>query len=402
MKLGTPTNVPGLYQDGVAWNLRVKLKVSGVTTERRKRVEGSKSDALEALARLRREAEAECVRVANGATRLPTVGDFAPQWLKALAQRRGAVVKPAFFETRTHYLERFILPFFGNLEPKAIKPSTIEAWKDWLAEQQQRATAGKGRANPRAGQSYAKDTLQSAWSTFRAFLGWVCVRTDLPNPMRDLRFDVGGKPRVAKAVLSQAELARLLDAALAESPDIRAMMVVGFATGMRFAELSALEWRDIDLVRGTLRIERSQVGGHVGPPKTESTRRLVYLPPEIIEVLTLHQRSRVAAGPGVSPDVVFPSQRGTYRFPQVLKAPLERCCARAGINKHLTAHCMRKTANNLIRQAAGDVVARAMVGQVTTEMTFRYSEVDAAERGTAHRVAFGDVFKAAPPMGSEN
>lgn len=90
--------------------------------------------------------------------------------------------------------------------------------------------------------------------------------------------------------------------------------------------------------------------------------------------------------------LLFPSSRGTHRFPAMLKAPLARCCARAGVTKRLAAHCLRKTANNLIRQAAGDVVARAMVGHATGEMTFTYSSVDAAERNRAHRAAFGTAF----------
>jgi hypothetical protein len=53
---------------------------------------------------------------------------------------------------------------------------------------------------------------------------------------------------------------------------------------------------------------------------------------------------------------------------------------------------MRKSTNNLIRQAMGDVVAQAMVGQTTKEMTFRYSDVDASERKKAHEAAFGDAF----------
>lgn len=182
------------------------------------------------------------------------------------------------------------------------------------------------------------------------------------------------------------------------TPDIRTMLIVGFASGMRFAELSALEWPDVDLTAGTIRIERSQVGGHVGAPKTESTRRLVYLPAPVVEALRRHRHWQEAE---TQPRLVaklegrqllFPSRTGTYRFPAVLKRPLEECCRAAGISKRLTAHCMRKTANNLIRQSMGEVVARAMVGQATSEMTFRYSEVDASERARANEAAFGDAF----------
>ena len=90
--------------------------------------------------------------------------------------------------------------------------------------------------------------------------------------------------------------------------------------------------------------------------------------------------------------MVFPSRAGTYRFPAVMTRPLQKCCAVAGISKHLTSHCLRKTTNNLVRQTSGDVVARQIVGHTTKDMTLLYSTVDAAERGRAHDAAFGDAF----------
>ena len=37
----------------------------------------------------------------------------------------------------------------------------------------------------------------------------------------------------------------------------------------------------------------------------------------------------------------------------------KRCAERAGIKKHLTSHVLRRTSNNLLRQTAGDLVARS-------------------------------------------
>ena len=72
--------------------------------------------------------------------------------------------------------------------------------------------------------------------------------------------------------------------------------------------------------------------------------------------------------------------------------PLQRCGVFAGVDKRLTAHCMRRTTNNLLRQAAGDTVARAMIGHATEEMTRLSSEVDRNERARAHAAAFGGAF----------
>jgi integrase len=78
--------------------------------------------------------------------------------------------------------------------------------------------------------------------------------------------------------------------------------------------------------------------------------------------------------------LVFPSSCGTHRYPSVLIKPLERCCATAGVAKRLTAHSLRHTANNLIRQVGGDVAAQQMMGHVDGKMTDRYSQVSADEQ----------------------
>lgn len=403
MRLGQQTNVPGLYRDGKAWVLRATARTkTGVKTEKRKRLEdATQGEALLALEELRRELkeEVEHGKASREQQAAETISAYAQRWLQSLAVKRRGKIKPASIETRVRFLERFVLPFLGHLTAAEVTPSRIEEWKEWLAQQEQPERIGRAK-NPRAGEAYAHETLLTAWATMRALLSWTSIKAGVPNPAADLRFDVAGRPRQPKSALTGEEFSRLIKAAERESPDIRTMLILGFITGMRFCELSALEWRDLDLARGLLRIERSQVLGQVGPPKTEATRRDVYLPAEVVSVLREHRAwlatdaTERAQKEGAVPGLVFPSRTGGYRAPAVLKKPLRRCCQIAGIGKHLTSHCMRMTSSNLIRQAAGDAAARAMVGHAkdSAEMTFRYSDVAREERLAAQRAAFGDLL----------
>lgn len=50
---------------------------------------------------------------------------------------------------------------------------------------------------------------------------------------------------------------------------------------------------------------------------------------------------------------------------------------------------MRRTFNNLARQAAGDIVARSMTGHSTMEMTEHYSHVTLEEKNKAVVKALG-------------
>jgi len=60
----------------------------------------------------------------------------------------------------------------------------------------------------------------------------------------------------------------------------------------------------------------------------------------------------------------------------------------------VTNQCLRRTANNLIRQSAGEIAARAITGHATQAMTEHYSEVTIAEKLEAGSVAFGPLLEA--------
>lgn len=380
MQQGKPTDVPGLYRvDETTWILRVSVQRDGLTTQKRRTFRGTKAEAVRALALLQAEVETRAVAPERSATR--TLGDWTPLWLKSLAEKGNA--SDAFVVTRQQYLKTFILPKFGHRDPAGIRPSEIDDWKDGLLE-----------FRTEDGNPYAKGTLETVFGTMRLLMRFVTVKAELPrNPMTDVKFDLNGAKKAPKSTLTSVEVAALLRAAGRETPDIRAMLVLGFATGLRFCELSAVEVSDFDWERGTLEIKRSQVGGVVGEVKTAATARLIYLPPEVIDVVRTHLEW-LKTNNRVWGDVVFPSAVGSYRYPSVLQEPLRRCCEAAGIPKRLTSHCLRKTTNNLVRKAAGDTVARAMVGHATPEMTLLYSEVDRQEALAALQSAF-DVPKPA-------
>ena len=240
---------------------------------------------------------------------------------------------------------------------------------------------------------YAKATLENAWRTLRAFLSWCTVEADLPrNPAQFVRWDVDARSPKPKTVLNRDEVTRLLAAAKAESdPSIHIMTVVGLVGAMRSSELSALERSDVDLEKGTVSINRSHTEGTVGKPKTLGSRRTVILPPEVVEEMKIflawQDENEVKGRP-----VLFPTSWGTRRTPSSFNDALARCATKAGIDKHVTSHALRRTANNLLRQTAGEIVARAVTGHVTQQMTAHYSDVDRDERTAALHTAFGGAF----------
>ena len=73
-------------------------------------------------------------------------------------------------------------------------------------------------------------------------------------------------------------------------------VLMAISTGMRRGEIIALQWRDLDLAKGTLRASRSveEVGGqfHFKAPKTDRSNRVIRLPASLVEELGRHRKEQ--------------------------------------------------------------------------------------------------------------
>jgi integrase len=160
-------------------------------------------------------------------------------------------------------------------------------------------------------------------------------------------------------------------------------------TGIRFGEASALEWKDVDLDAGTIRVRRAQWRGKLGHVKAKASKRTVVIPDELGELLHEHRRAMVAKQQhGVDSPLVFPSRRrvgsGFVTNTHARKA-IERVLTKAKIalDGRPTVHMLRHTWNNLVRQNASELVRRALIGHADDESGERYSSVGMDERRAA-------------------
>lgn len=395
MKMGMKTEVPGLFQNPDGWTLRAKSRVGSVTTEKRAKLVGvTKAEAMVALERLLEDARVEAEAKSRGEDTRTTLAVFARRYAAELAVRvKGGQIRKKTAVRHASNLERFILPVLGTHDVRQLAPRDI---KNWLRTIEQYRTVGekKGRGEKTyklTSRPFAKATLANAWRTLRAFMGWLTVDADLPrNPAAYVRWDVADtlapKP---KTVLTRAEVERLLVAArLDRDRAAWTMFAVALAGAMRSSEVTALERGDVDFERATVLIQRSHVHGDIGKPKTRSSRRLIVLPPEVLAELRALVEYQDANDTKGRP-LLFPTVIGTPRTPASINFVLKRCAKMAGIEKDVTSHALRRTANNLVRQTSGDMVARLMTGHTTVAMTEHYSLVDAEERAEALRRAFG-------------
>lgn len=140
------------------------------------------------------------------------------------------------------------------------------------------------------------------------------------NPIANLK-----KPSASKAeqhIPTLPELKRLLEAAK-ETPSY-AFIFLAIATSMRFGELTALSWHDVDLKQGMLYVrqgvgtvydDESESGYRREVTDTKSTagRRRIDLSPEAIGVLKEHRK--VQDGQPNRHDLAFPNSDGGFIDP---------------------------------------------------------------------------------------
>jgi len=98
-------------------------------------------------------------------------------------------------------------------------------------------------------------------------------------------------PKVAKPdihPLSMEEVNRFLEVV---SPRYRNFFIVAFFTGMRFGEMAALKWRNVDFRMGIIKVRETRVEGEEGPPKTKRSVRDIDMLPPVVDACCFPQYS---------------------------------------------------------------------------------------------------------------
>jgi integrase/recombinase XerD len=197
-------------------------------------------------------------------------------------------------------------------------------------------------------------TINCAIVALRFFFTVTLGRPDLVTRLAFVH-----QPRKAPVVLSQEEVARLLEAA--SGVKYKAALGVAYGAGLRASEVVALKVTDIDSQRMTLRVEQGK--GHKD--------RYVMLSPRLLELLRDWWR---AARPRTW---LFPGQNPVN---PMTARQLNRAChaaARlAGISKRVSPHTLRHSfATHLLEQDVDIRVIQTLLGHAKLDTTALYTRV---------------------------
>jgi integrase len=267
-----------------------------------------------------------------------TFAEVAVMFLKERRARNRRTATIACYET---VLNRHLLASFGPHEVGTIRRSDLAEHFDRMRE---------GGATVQ--------TVNRALRAMKAVLFFALERELVErNVMQRFRPFEGGRDErhVSRGAFSESEVQAILSAARAHE---RALIGLLCFTGLRPGEAYALEWSDVDLVAGHVRVVRSwdHRGGKFVEPKTRAGTRIVPLSGWLVSELAVHKERSGDTG------LVFSNGAGKPMNPSNVRRdiwlPLKK---RAGVSD-LDLYSLRHTFASLGRTAGESAfnVARMM------------------------------------------
>lgn len=266
-----------------------------------------------------------------------TFKEFAPQWLEVDVKNNN---KPSEYYNRKNILANTLIPYFGNKHIDNITTYDIEQYKSTLLNE--RDLSSKSVNN------YLSILRKCLKSALESDIIKILPRIK-PLKVSPQTFDF----------LSESETELLLNRSNGKWHD---MIFLAVKTGLRFGELIALKWQDIDFNSQTLTVRRNIVHGIEGSPKNNKTRT-VPLTQSVIEMLSQMDRDN---------PYVFHNDKGGPLHYTYCRKKLHRFCNLAGlriINWHILRHTF---ASHLATKGVSVFAIKELLGHSDIKMTMRY------------------------------
>ncbi len=211
----------------------------------------------------------------------------------------------------------------------------------------------------------SRATAQRHLAAIKSFLRNREVSTGAPNPARGLR-----SPRREKhlpSILAEKEVADLIGDAPQEGDRAgyrdRAMAETLYSSGLRVSELVALDWSDLDLEMGLLRVRHGK----------GNKERIVPIGEPAIQALQEWRKNMPNGGDG---GPIFTNLRGRRISTRSVESIVARLLARSGIANRITPHGLRHSfATHLLDHGADLRSIQEMLGHASLTTTQRYTHV---------------------------
>lgn len=298
--------------------------------------------------------------------------------------------------TRTGYennIRLYIRLRLGGIPLNKLTTNDIQQFINWMRQD------GRSEYRESRGEGLSANTIRHCCGLCRRALEKaVAEKLIVRNPTEECKLPPAR--RMEMRLLSREELQKLLIQARAES--YYEVFLLELTTGLRVGELMALQWDDLNLSTGELRIERQvyQIKGEllIQPPKNKVSIRTVILPTAVVTALKKYKQT-------VCSQWMFPSPKKKEApiAPSVVSHRLAKILKHAGCKK-VRFHDLRHVfATNALEHGMDVKTLSTIIGHVSSATTLNvYAHVtDDMQRQAAARIDRGigkvEAAESAPP-----
>lgn len=258
------------------------------------------------------------------------VEELLNRWLEESERGR---VKPRTYSRYRGLAERHITPAIGRIELSSLRRSDLQTLLQTM----------RSTGNLKNGKGLSGSTLNLTLGVLQSALSYAVVMEYAEqNPCEEIKRLPEGTRRTEAFTREEQ---KSLERCLCESDDERLFGIrLCLYTGLRIGELLALEWTDVELATGILRVrktvyrERDAVGCwqlFVDSPKTQTSVRDIPLPTSIADAL----RERYDRGHG---SFLIENKKGERMSTRSYQFLFEKLTRTAGVRK-LNFHALRHT-----------------------------------------------------------
>lgn len=284
-----------------------------------------------------------------------TVRQAATEWLEgaragSIRTRSGSRYKPGTLRSYERDLKGRVLPEFGSVKLTELQGVDLARFRDRMLAH-----------------GLDGSTIRNAIMPLRAIYARATERGEVAvNPTTGLRLPTaqGKRDRIA----SPPEAAALL-AALPTGE--RALWATAFYAGLRRGELMALDWSNVDLASGLIRVERSwdRVAGLI-EPKSKAGYRTVPIPAALRDHLIEHRMD-------CDPEGLVFGRTATKPFePSGVAARAQRAWKAAGLQPIGLHECRHTFASLMIGAGVNAKALSSYMGHASVTITFdRYGHL---------------------------